>query len=204
MNSLYGTFRQQTFADIFPDASSFEDEFNNNSLFGSNSYDSNFISRTQNTTGYDNSTGSRFNANLIYFILYSNYGNSVVASSDTNRFKYRLWSIIYQYGPTWAKEMVIQEKLRALTEDEIISGSNTVANSAMNPSIDPNETNGVLSYINQQNTSKFYRSKIDGYQNLLATLTRDPTQAFIDKFKDLFLKVIMPEYPLLYNDIEEE
>lgn len=198
MDSLYGRFRQNTFSEVFPDAETFTSEFNSNALFGSTSYDPNFITNTAATAG------KRFNANLIYFLLYSNYANSVIASSDLNRFKYRMWSLIYQYGPTWAKEMDIQDKLRSLSEDEILTGTKTVSNNAMNPATDPVETDGVLSYINNQNTNKFTKSKIDGYQSLWSAIVSDPTQSFINKFKDLFLAIIMPEKPLLYEEVDDE
>lgn len=196
-SSLYGSYRQNKFSDIFPTLEDFVQEFNSNTLFGSNSFDPAYIANTAA------SCGNFFNATLIYYLLMGSYANSIIASSDTNRFKINFWSTIFQYGPTWAKKMDIQKKVRALTEEEIVTGSKAIFNTAMNPSTDPTEKDGILSYINQQNTSKYQKSKLEAYQVLWSTIIEDPTQEFITKFKKLFLTVLEPEEPLLYEEIEQ-
>ena len=63
-------------------------------------------------------TISDANAKTLFFLLYAKYGNSSISNLDENQFKYRLFSIIFQYGPTWEKRLSIQDRLRNLEEKE--------------------------------------------------------------------------------------
>lgn len=138
-------------------------------------------------------------ATILYYLLYAKYGNSRIASSDENRFKYNLFAIVWQYGPTWSKEVEIQERLRALTENELTEGDRAIYNSAANPSINPsNFDDEELQYINSQNVSKYKKSKLEGYAILTELLKRDVTESFLSKFKKLFLIIVEPELPLWY------
>jgi hypothetical protein len=172
MNSLYGNFRTRTFCEIFPDLETFKEEYEATPLV------------------------SIENVDQLYFLLYARYGNSNIASSDENQFKYKLWSTIFMYGPTWEKRLDVQQKLRALNDDELIAGGNAVHNTALNPGTQP--TSSELPYINQQNTTKYKKSKLEGYATLLTLLETDVTEDFINKFKKLFLTVVNPELPLWY------
>ena len=178
-SSLYGNYRTRTFVDIFPKVTDF-------------------------THGY---TYSEFplafldikKLNLIYYLLYARYGNSSIASSDENQFKYKLYSTVFMYGPTWEKRLEIQEKLRNLTDDEILKGSTAIYNSAINPSAAPTtQTLDELNYINSQNTTKHKKSKLEGYAILENLLKTDVTEEFISKFKKLFITIVEPELPLWY------
>lgn len=40
------------------------------------------------------------NLSLLFYLLYARYGNNPIANRDVNQFKYKLFSIIFQYGPT--------------------------------------------------------------------------------------------------------
>ena len=40
------------------------------------------------------------NAQVLYYLLYAKYGNSPIANTDVNQFKYKICSIVYQYGPS--------------------------------------------------------------------------------------------------------
>lgn len=187
-NSIYGSFRQNTFSDWCSDSDSFLTDYKASNIY--------LTAPDVGITDKD--------VKFIYSLLFSRYGNSVIASSDTTRFSERLFSIIWQYAPTWLKQLDIQSKLRNLTEEEIVTGASAVFNTAVNPSTDPNESNGVLTYINQQNTNKYKKSKLEGYSILIETLKLDVTDNFLRKFKDLFLTIVMPEEPLLYEEIEDD
>lgn len=139
------------------------------------------------------------NTELVYYLLYANYGNSVIASSDENRFKYQLFSIMFQYGPTWAKELEIQKEIRALDIESLREGSRNIVNQAANPSTIPSTTDTEeLNFVNQQNVSKNKRSIADGYALLLSLLKDDVTESFLNKFKKLFKTIVEPERPLWY------
>ena len=106
---------------------------------------------------------------------------------------------MFQYGPTWKKELEIQKKVRALTEDELREGTRNTVNNAENPSTAPSTADTEeLPYVNQQNISKVKRSKVDGYALVLSLLKDDVTEEFIRRFQKLFLNIVEPERPLWY------
>lgn len=178
-SDLYGSYRQRTFAEIFPDVDSFVDEFVA-SPFG------NAITDT--------------NRRLLYYMLYANYGNSPISNADENQFRYRVWSTIFMYGPAWEKRLEVQDKLRKLSEDELLKGGKAIYNHAFNPNNSPStQALEELDYINDQNTTNYKKSKLEGYGALLTLLETDVTKEFIDKFRPLFLKFVTPEYPLYYE-----
>ena len=177
--SLYGNFRARTFSDIFDSFDVFETEFEN--------------------TVFSADIGE-INLDLVYYLLYARYGNSTIASSDENQFKYKLFSTIFMYAPAWAKRLEIQKSLIGLTEDEILTGSTAIYNQALNPSQAPTtQTLEELTYINQQNTTKYKKSKLEGYAILEELIKTDVTEEFIGKFKKLFITVVEPDYPLWYR-----
>ena len=186
-NSYYGSFRTRTFADIFPTQADF-----------STAYTQFMLS--------DYLKVDTFDLIDIYFILYSRYGNSHIAYSDENQFTAALITTIGQYGPTWRKKLELQHKLRELKDEELFSGGKAIYNHAYNPSTEPGtSTLEELRYINDQNTTNYKKSKLEGYSLLLATLENDVTEEFISKFKKLFIQVLAPDYPLLYaTEVEND
>lgn len=133
---------------------------------------------------------------LIYYLLLSRYANSTIKSYDENQFKLKVFSIIFNYGPSWIKKLDIQDKLRNLTEEEMLTGSKVINNQALNPGTEP--TTEELAAINSQNTSKRKKSLIEGYSSLLGLLKDDVSSQFIDRFKDLFMDVVLPPDALWY------
>lgn len=176
--SLYGSYRQKRFTDVYESVEQFLADYKDCGI---------------PTTISDNS------AQTLFYLLYGSYGNDIVASSDINRFKYKLFSIIFQYAPTWEKQLEIQTKLRGLTEDDIRLGSRQIYNTAQNPSTEPStDTTDELQYINNQNVTKNQRGVLEGYATLLSLLRTDVTQEFLNRFRKLFLTIVQPEEPLLY------
>ena len=182
----YGTFRQQKFVDTYPTVGEFLADYNRGGI---------------------PTTISTESATTLYYLLYAYYGNSVIASSDLNRFRYNLFSIIWQYGPTWEKRVEIQKKLRELTDDEIFTGSKQIANHALNPSTAPSTASlEELTYVDAQNTMSWKRSKLEGYNQLMSLLDNDVSSDFLRQFRKLFLTIVEPEAPLYFvtDDAEEE
>ena len=54
------------------------------------------------------------NATTLYYLLYAKYGNNPIANYDETQFKYKVFSTIFQYGPTWEKRLSVQNTLRNL------------------------------------------------------------------------------------------
>lgn len=183
-SSLYGNFRTRTFADIYGDLKTFTDDYKENG-----------IPAMLNDT----------NIQTLYYMLYARYGNSCIASSDENQFKYKLFSTIFMYGPAWQKRLEIQGKLLGLSDEEIVKGTTAIHNSALNPSTTPTtQSLEELGYINAQNTTKYKKSKIEGYATLYGLIESDVTEEFVEKFKKLFITVVEPEKPLWYPTYIED
>lgn len=189
--TLYGSYRTKKFGDVWSTFNDFVAD-----------YQTNGVPMTIPTDIANNGADKGTVYNL-YFLLYSRYGNDVIASSDLQRFKMNLFAIIWQYGPNWAKNLEIQSKLRKLTDDEITQGSVQIYNQADNPSTDPStDTSEYLKYIKAQNTAINKKGKLEGYALLDSLLKRDVTQEFLNRFKPLFKTVVEPEELLLYEDYQ--
>lgn len=182
--SEYGNYRTKTFNDIYDSVETFLDDYN--------------------SVGIPAKIGSD-SASTLYYLLYARYGNSSIINSDENQFKYKLFSIIFQYGPAWEKKLEIQDKLIALSDDELTKGTTAIHNSALNPGTEPStQSLEELEYINSQNTTKYKKSTIEGYSNLLLLLENDVTEDFLKKFSRLFINILEPREPLWYEtEIEE-
>jgi hypothetical protein len=137
----------------------------------------------------------------LYYLLYQRYGNSPIANRDENQWKYRIFSVIFQYGSTWEKKLEVQAKLRGLSEDEIMTASKSIHNHANNPSTEPYTADEEsLSYIDDQNVSTGKRGKVDAYA-MLWDMLRDVTEPFIQKFEKCFKKFVDSEYQILYPEV---
>lgn len=180
---LYGNYRNKKFTDIWPDVSSFLNDYWNAGLVPN-------LAETYMTT--------------LYYLLYARYGNSTIASFDETQFKYKVFSTIFMYGPTWAKRLDIQTEVRQLTIQEVQKGGKAIYNSALNPNQAPTTSSlEELKYINQQNTSNYLKSKPEAYAIIIDLLETDVTEEFIERFKKLFLTIVSPERPLWYITSEE-
>ena len=177
-DSVYGNYRTRKFADIWPSADAFIQDYQASAI-------------PQKLKVAD--------ATTLYYLLYARYGNSSIANSDENQFKYKIFSTIYIGGATWAKKQEIQDKLREMTEDEILAGTKAINNHAYNPqTAPPTERVEELEYINEQNTTKYKKSKLDGYALLWAILNDGVTERFLREFRYHFLVVVEPQLPLWY------
>lgn len=157
------------------------------------------------------------NAQILYYLLYSRYGNSPIANYDENQFKVKLQATIWQFGPTWEKRLDIQDKLRKLTDLELSTGTMTtnvstgsstgestdtgssIKNHALNPGeIDSQVTtlNGSeLTYIDQQNTDKMTGS---------STISNEDSRNSSQTIKKSKMDAYMQLWELLDNDVTNE
>lgn len=144
--------------------------------------------------------------NILFYLLYARYGNNPIANRDINQWKFKIFSVIFQYGPTWEKRLDIQEKLREIKDDDLLLGAKAIYNTALNPSTTPSTSSlDELTYINSQNTTNYKKSKMEAYSQLLELLEVDVTEEFLVKFKKCFKVFVAPEKPLLYvTDTEDE
>ena len=179
MSDTFGAYNNKLFVEVWANAQDFLTDYGNNGI---------------------PTTIQQSNVTLLYYLLYSRYGNTPIASTDENRFKYAVMATIFQYGPTWEKRLEIQEELRGLTAADLEEGSSDIFNHAYNPDSEPStQTTEEINYINEQNTRKHKRSKLDSYALLMNLLETDVTGAFLAKFNKLFMPVVSVQNPVLYS-----
>lgn len=151
---------------------------------------------------------SQTNATTLYYLLYAKFGNSPIANKDINQFKYKLFGVIFQYGPTWEKRLEIQDKLKSLSLDntsEIYKGSKAIYNRASNPETQPKTGDlDEIDYINEQNTTNYKKSVLEGLALLTDSLMTDVTGEFLNKFDICFKKFARPGRTFIYESEEEE
>ena len=183
--NTFGHFYTLTFSDNFPSAADFIREYRESELGDVN---------TENTLSNQSLTS-------LYYLLYARYGNSHTIFTDSTQFKYNVFSIIFMYGPTWERRLALQNKIRNLTDEEMMDGSTATHTHADNPG-----TKGPVidDYIDSQNTTKYKKSKIEGLALASELLNTDVTRDFINRFSKLFIRIIAPYAPLYYEtDVEE-
>ena len=182
-NSYYGNYRTRTFSEIYPEVLEFIADYNE--IF-------------PNTMKHNDLVN-------IYYLLMARYMNSHIINTDENQFKIKLTSIIFSYGPTWAKRLEIQDKLRNMSESDLITGSKAIYNHSYNPSTAPSTSSTEeLLTIDDQNTQTQKKGKLEAYSFLWDLLATDVTGEFISKFRTLFIQIAQPDYPLWYVSEEEE
>lgn len=79
------------FSNIYEDVDTFVDEWKESGIYES-------TVKTSGTTVTPIVSDKKME--LLFFLLYAKYGNSPIANMDINQFKYKLWSIVFQYGPS--------------------------------------------------------------------------------------------------------
>lgn len=182
--NLFGGYITMTFSEIFPTTDSFLAAFSDYSALATG--------LKSNLTSADLS--------VLYILLYQKYGNSCILSSDINQFTAQLVTITYTYYDAYLKQRDTQSKLRALTDDQILQGSAAIHNHAFNPDTTPSTASlDELPFINEQNTTKYKKNKIEAYAEYFQLLNYDLTEAFLNRYKNLFLKIVIPQSPYWYE-----
>lgn len=150
-------------------------------------------------------TISTSSATTLYYLLYARYANNPIANLDEEQWKYKMFSVVFQYGPTWEKRLDIQSKLRGISDNDLLIGSKAIYNHAFNPSDAPSTaTLDEVNYINDQSTTNYKKSKMEAYAQLWDLLAVDVTGELINRFRPCFKSFVYPERPLVYVSDEEE
>lgn len=144
-------------------------------------------------------------ARATYYLLYARYGNSPIANMDVNQWKYKLYSVLFQYGRAWEKRYQLQLDIMELGVEEVMLGAKEINNHAYNPNSAPStSTLQELTYINEQNTTTRKRNVVDAYRSLWDMIKTDVTEQYLDKFQHLFKTFVAPENVVLYYDGDPE
>lgn len=178
-----GVYNNRTFSEIFPDADTFYNEY------------------VQSGLATAESSVTEPNIRVLYYLMISRWANSHPQSADTNRFIMGIFSIVFMYGPTWEAKLKTQKKIRDLLNgEELFDGSIQINNHSFNPSTEPTtEEFKALPTVNDQNASKWKKSKIEGYAVLMEVMRNDVTKEFLDRFAHLFSIMLNPDGNLYYD-----
>ena len=185
----------KTFTQVWDKASDFVAEYKASPFYNKVNFD--------NQTDIDDDR-----LTLNYYLLYNRYGNNPIANNDVNQFKFKLFGLIMQFGPTWEEKLKIQSKIRSLglaDSSDIYKGSKAIYNHAYNPETTPKTTDlDEINYINDQNVTSYKKSKLEGLASLAEVLRDDVTSSYIDKFRKLFSQFVYPIPHAIYVEEEEE
>lgn len=156
-------------------------------------------------TDYQNmgipTTISEASCKTLFYLLYGKYASSHFANGNLVQSKLKIFSIIFQYGPTWEKKLEIQAELRDLDLDELQEGAKQIVNHANNPNTSPS-TSALeeLEYIDEQHATNYKRNKVDAYGSLWNMLATDVTEEFLNKFRKVFVFVTNEEDVYLFEE----
>ena len=135
------------------------------------------------------------NLEILYYLLYAKFGNSFITNLDENQWKFKVFSTIWKYGPAWEKKLEIQANLKELDikSKDFLKGARAIYNKALNPETEPSTSALTeLTYINEQNTTNYEKSKMDALTQLWNLIATDVTDSFLERFAPLFKRIWNP------------
>ena len=135
------------------------------------------------------------NLEILYYLLYAKFGNSFITNLDENQWKFKVFSTIWKYGPAWEKKLEIQANLKELDikSKDFLKGARAIYNKALNPETEPSTAALTeLTYINEQTTTNYEKSKMDALTQLWNLIATDVTDSFLERFAPLFKKIWNP------------
>ena len=141
----------------------------------------------------------------VYLVLMGEYGSSPIINLTEDLFKIRLFTSVMAHGPKFERELDIQAKLLAMSDEDLQISAKTIFNVATNPSVEPS-TNTIeeLPTINQQTVTNHKRSKLDAWAYLENLLRDDLPSRFVRKFSYLFTVIPKTNNPLYYITHNQE
>lgn len=198
-------YNAPSFVDVWDDSDDFKAEYQA-SVF----YDYEEETVTENgvtkTITHLNNSISEPRIELLFGLLYAKYGNNPISGNNLFQFKTKLFSIIYKYGPEWETKLNLQQKIRDLKDEDIVLGSKTIYNHAFNDAGSPSTAKlDELTYINDQNTTNYKRSPLEGLILQWDALANNTTEEFINKFQVCFQRCVYPQWGgRVTTEIEED
>lgn len=194
-------FYTHTFNEIYQDFPSFQSDYTTTYAYGlqEDKIDSSHLSLLYSLItarhGYDRVATKPF-------IGFEATHEEMLQASD-NQFKREFWATVCMYGALWQRKHEIQINLRELSDAEIYGGAKQIINTANNPSTDPATTDvEELQFIDNQTTTNYQKSKMEGLNILWDSLHSNPTEDFLKKFDKLFKPMINTWYN--YSGYEED
>ena len=179
-SSNHRAYAHRSFKEIFPSVEEFKEFYENCGL-------PLIFTKTESLT-------------TLYYLLYAQYANSHIMSDDEGQFKYAMFSIIFQYGGTWEKELEIQKQVRALDIESLRDAGTNLYQHAYNPGTPTNgDVEQIIDYTNEATKSSSKKAIAQAYIELDALLKRDVSNYFISRFRYLFNPLAFSQYNTTYT-----
>lgn len=177
--SLIRRTNQKTFSDIYSSYESFSEDFSG--LGGV------FVQHLSET--FEKKT---------FYLLTAYYGDLAISGyRNETRWKLKLFALIAEYGPEWETKTDLQEKLRAMTIDQIKEQGLSIRNSAYNPDNSPSDASlKELQYISSQQTARDTVNDLEATLQKYGALADGLDQDYMAHFKPLFSKFLLKDDPL--------
>ena len=185
MIPMYNT---KTFNDIYSNASDFLTDYTNyeTSISNVNKIANEFVTIT-------------------WTLLTAKYGNTPMANMSEDMFKIKLFSIMFQYAPTWCKRLEMQKEIRQLSIADLQGTQKFISNMASNPQTTPSTADLTeIDFIDRQQTSNQLSGKALAYSRLAELLETDVSEFYVGCFHKLFKKVLVPDADYIYVTEDEE
>lgn len=192
---MFNQYLTETFCEIFESYEDFKDVYDNDIPTVLKTYTFLPEGATQEET---KSYVSDTTLEMTYYLLVANYANSNIKSTDLNRFKLKLFTTIFQYGPVWEKRMDLQKIIRSLTRDQMKAGTKAINNHVFNDGTAVSDPNNELANVNEQNTTSYRKSPVEAYSQIYQIVGEDVTRTYMDRFKDLFMNMYGPAKTVLF------
>lgn len=143
---------------------------------------------------YELLSNLNFDWESFYNLMKARHGTDVIVG-DVDHWELRFFSIMYEYGPYWARQMSIQKSLLTMSDNELREGSLSIYNTALNPADTPSgKFSGgdipKIETLNSQNTTTYQKTKKDAYVELSVILNTNYTEDFLRRFDKLFKKIL--------------
>ena len=137
----------------------------------------------------------------LFYLLYARFAGSHFSNKNLVQSKLKIFSTIFEYGPTWEKKLEIQAEIRALTLSDLQEGAKQIVNHANNPNTAPStQALTELEFIDEQHATNYKRNKIDAYSSVWNMLATDVTEDFLSRFKKIFVFVTDEENRYLFEE----
>lgn len=131
-----------------------------------------------------------------YYLLYRRYGLSNVRYTTPEAFYNQFSIILDDELDRYIRRYKLIQKSIEITDDDLIEFNKMVQNYANNPNTKPDNPLDPLEYVTSQNYSVQFSNKLEAYVNAINNMPSNYSEAFLDKFKDLFINIIPQNIPI--------
>ena len=157
----------------------------------------------QNSPFYD-STLTKDDLSHIYYHLRAAYYNWHFIYFDDRGISDNVYHVIEEYYPNCKERLKLAKDLRDATLDTFKDNGTFIDSTGQNPKVEKT-MNELIGFVDTQNASFQFKSTEEAIKTKFFALKDGIMEAFIDRFKPLFVKLYNGVSDYIYrNPIEEE